>query len=294
MDGLEALSDSGCDLAPGDIVGGRYEILRLTCRREMSCAYLVKDRALLGEQFLLRAVRRSARGADGEPFDEAVEREMQVKSKLVHPLIQRMHDTGKTDTHHYAVLERLDGERLDKKVRREGPQKQGDVLGWALELCDVLGYLHGQDPPIVFGDVRPGSIFLCSDGHIRLLLDDCSRAYCRSIAGDAGALFAFGYPPPECCGKALPDPRMDVYALGATIWHLLSGEAPKEFPVPDVRVSNPAVDDWLAGTVLHTCLQPDPDRRYQSCKELAVALKGPRRKGARALWGRWRRKTPQR
>lgn len=257
----------------GDVIKGKYKILSLIGKGGMSRVFLAMDMELTNKQWAIKEVDRSAVDPTGRPIEQSLANEANLLARLDHPNIVRIVDTVKTDDFIYVVMDHVEGEALDKVVRREGPQREEDVQRWMLQVCDALGYLHRQHPPIIYRDMKPANIMLHPDGYIKLIDFGVSREYKDEARKDTIAFGTTGYAAPEQYGKAQTDARADIYAMGATMWHLLAGEAPPmEFPLPDVRTKNANVSEGFAEVIIPKCCRLERDKRYQTCDELAADL----------------------
>ncbi len=262
-------------LQRGDILKGRYEIQRQIGKGGMSRVFMAADLQLNNKLWAVKEVDRHAKDPAGRPIEQALAKEAQILSKLEHPKIVSIVDTETTADFIYVVMDYVEGESLDRIVRREGPQSEADVQRWMLEICDVLGYLHSQNPPIVYRDMKPNNIMLHPDGYVKLIDFGVVREYKdeADIRQDTIAFGTQGYAPPEQYGKAQTDARADIYAMGATMWHLLAGEAPSmEFPLRNVRERNPNIGEGFANTIIPKCTALERGSRYQSCEEVAADL----------------------
>ena len=143
--------------------------------------------------------------------------EASLLSKLDHPMIVDIVDIITTDKYIYVVMDYVEGVSLDKVIREEGPQSEENVQDWTMQICDALDYLHKQDPPIIYRDMKPSNIMLRPDGYVKLIDLGVAREYKDQSKKDTIAFGTEGYAPPEQYGKAQTDPRADIYALGATM-----------------------------------------------------------------------------
>ena len=154
------------------------------------------------------------------------------------------------------------------------PQKQEKVIDWARQLCNVLGYLHTQDPPIIHRDIKPSNIMLTPDGEIKLIDFGIAREFKDQKVADTTWLGTNGYAAPEQFGgKGQTDARTDIYCLGATLYHLVTGCNPSEPPYEKkpIRIINPNLSEGLERIILK-CTREDPNERYQSVAELLYDL----------------------
>lgn len=260
-------------LVKGDIVKGRYEILRLIGEGGMSRVFLAADLQLNNKQWAIKEVDRRATDPVGRPIEQSLASEADLLSRLDHPSIVDIVDIEKTEDYIYVVMDHVEGQSLDKVVREQGPQSEEDVQRWMLQICDAVGYLHRQNPPVIYRDMKPNNIMLHPDGYVKLIDLGVAREYKDEARKDTIAFGTTGYAAPEQYGKAQTDARTDIYGIGATMWHLLGGEAPPvEFPLPNVREKNERVGEGFADVIIPQCTQLERDARYQTCEELAADL----------------------
>lgn len=260
-------------LRPGDVLKGKYEIQRLIGAGGMSRVFLAVDLQLLNKLWAVKEVDRRAKDPAGRPIEQSLAHEAAMLSRLSHPGIVGIADVAYTPDFIYVVMDYVEGQPLDQLVQREGPQPEADVRDWMLQVCSALSYLHGQNPPVVYRDMKPANIILRPDGYVKLVDLGVAREYKQAQAQDTVAFGTQGYAAPEQYGLDQSDARVDVYGLGATMWHLLTGEAPPmEFPLRSVRDANPRVSEGFADVIIPRCTCVDRDERYQSADELAADL----------------------
>lgn len=158
-----------------------------------------------------------------------------------------------------------------------GPFSRKRALEIGVQLCDILRCLHGQNPPIIHRDVKPGNIIL--DGERAWLIDfGIARSYAADAEQDTTCLGTRAYAPPEQYGYAQTDPRADVYALGATLYTLLSGRT-------DVQNAKNTVRDFALCRILRRCTAFSPHQRYKDVGQLRTALLRAQHRLRRALTG---------
>lgn len=203
------------------------------------------------------------------------EREANILATLNHPSIPRIFDYFTQDSRSYLVLEFIDGKDLEAKISdTEGFISEQQVVSWAIELCDVLTYLHGHDPePIIFRDMKPSNVMINQHNHVMLVDFGIAKHF---QSGQKGTMIGTeGYAPPEQYrGEA--NQLADIYALGATLHHMLTRkdprlEAPFYFAECPVRKVNPNVNPEIE-TVISKALQYNPEDRYQSSAEMRDAM----------------------
>jgi outer membrane protein assembly factor BamB len=203
------------------------------------------------------------------------EREANLLATLRHPAIPRIYDYFTINDKAYLVLEFVQGKNLEQVISEtEGFFSQEQVLSWAVEICDVLDYLHSHEPePIIFRDVKPSNIMSTLQNHISLVDFGIAKVF---DSGQQNTMIGTqGYSPPDQYrGEATQ--KVDIYALGATLHHLLTLndpqlEAPFSFSERDIQKINPNVSPELVA-VVERALAYDPADRYESAAEMKVDL----------------------
>lgn len=257
----------------GEIIDGKYEVLREVGRGGMSVVYLAMDKRL-NKQWAIKEFRKDKDDASKQVALKALLDEANLMKKLDHPTLPRIVDI--IDEHHtvYIVMDYIEGESLNKVLDAYGAQPQEAVIEWAKQLSDVLDYLHTQSPPVIYRDMKPANIMLKPDGTVRLIDFGIAREYKEGKDGDTEAIGTRGYAAPEQFGgKGQTDARTDIYSLGVTLYHLVTGKNPAEPPyeIYPIRHWNPALSsglEWL----IQKCTQLNPNDRYQSCAEVTYVL----------------------
>jgi tRNA A-37 threonylcarbamoyl transferase component Bud32 len=159
---------------------------------------------------------------------EMFDREALLLSKLDHPNIAKVLDYFIENEHHYEVLEFIDGLDLRRFVKDRGPQPEEFVLNWASQICEVLIYLHSQSPPIVHRDLTPDNLVLSVNVGLVLIDFGAANAFIGTATGTMVGKQSY-MPPEQLRGKA--EPRSDIYALGCTLYFLLTGHDPMPLEV---------------------------------------------------------------
>lgn len=203
------------------------------------------------------------------------EREANILATLSHPSIPRIYDYFTVEDRSYLVLEFVHGQDLEQVINEtQGFLPEESVLGWAIELCDVLSFLHSHKPdPIIFRDMKPSNVMINQHNHIILVDFGIAKSF---QTGQKGTMIGTeGYSPPEQYrGEA--STLADVYALGATLHHLLTRrdprlEPPFSFAERPVRKINPAVSLELEA-IINTALQYNSQERFPSVEAMKDAL----------------------
>ncbi len=203
------------------------------------------------------------------------EREANVLATLHHPAIPRIFDYFTQAERSYLVMEFVTGKNLEQILNEaEGPISENQVIQWAIELCDVLGYLHNHEPePIIFRDIKPSNIMVNQYNQIVLVDFGIAKPFQTGQRGTQ--VGTEGYSPPEQY-RGDASQLADLYALGATMHHLLTNrdprmEAPFSFADRPARQLNPSVSQELEA-VLGRALQYNPEDRYNSAAEMKDAI----------------------
>lgn len=163
---------------------------------------------------------------------DAFQREVSFLAKLTHTSLPRLYEHFSTDEHWYIVMDFIEGETIEEYQNRTQNRRLllSEVLAVGLQLCTVLEYLHGQQPPIVFRDLKPANIIRASSGQLYLVDFGIARHFKLGQAKDTIALGSIGYSAPEQYGKAQTTPRADIYSLGAVLHQLLTANDPSDAP----------------------------------------------------------------
>lgn len=256
----------------GSVIDGKYKILNVVGKGGMSVVYLaMNERA--NKQWAIKEVRK-----DGMQSFEVVKQnlvaETDLLKKLNHPHLPSIIDVIDCDDTFLIVMDYIEGNPLSKALETSGAQNQDDVIEWAKQLCDVLGYLHSRKPPIIYRDMKPSNVMLKPDGNVMLIDFGTAREFKSTSVADTTCLGTQGYAAPEQFGgHGQTDARTDIYCLGATMYHLVTGHNPATPPYEmyPIRQWNPMLSSGLEEIILK-CTQRNPEDRYQSCAELLYAF----------------------
>src|SRR6266852_4031270 len=254
---------------------GRYVVTKILGEGGMGTALLATDKRTDDKLVVIKELVSD--NTDPAKFQEDVrnfKREVATLAHLDHPLISYVTDSFEEDSRYFMVQKYIEGENLEERMDRVNqPMKEREVLGLASEVLDILDYLAQQTPPIVHRDIKPANIIIGSKDKRAHLVDfGIARAdEAKNIKRkQTSALGTQGYAPPEQYqGNA--DPRSDLYALAATLHHLLTNRDPRDHPpfsYPPVRTFNPQLSPEIE-QVLTRAVNNDITQRYQS----AIAMK---------------------
>lgn len=261
----------------GTVLDGKYEILKEIGRGGMSIVYVAMD-LRLNKQWAIKEIKDDG-SQDTRTLLKGLEREANILKKVDHPVLPRIVDIIQKDNKVYVVMDYVEGRPLSKILAEQGAQPQDMVIQWAKDLASALDYLHSMDPPIIYRDMKPSNVMLRPDGKVKLIDFGTAKEYKIENNADTTALGTRGYAAPEQFGDAQgrgiynTDARTDIYCLGATLYHIVTGMNPCEPPykIEPIRKWNPGLSSGLE-KILIKCTQPNPNERYQSCSELLYAL----------------------
>lgn len=194
---------------------------------------------------------------------EMFNREAMFLSLLDHPNIAKVMDHFVEKDHHYEVIEFIDGLDLRRFVKERGPQPEDFVLSWAQQVCEILVYLHSQDPPVIHRDLTPDNLVLRVDGQLVLIDFGAANAFVGTATGTMVGKQSY-MPPEQLRGKAVP--QSDIYSLGGTCYFLLTGKDPTPLEVSQIRDGdNPGAN---LNPLLARCTAIDISDRYQTSEQL--------------------------
>ncbi|MCD8329373.1 MAG: serine/threonine protein kinase [Lachnospiraceae bacterium] len=256
----------------GSVVDGKYKILNQIGRGGMSIVYLaINEKA--NKLWAIKEMRRDG-ARDYEAVKQGLIAETDLLKKLRHESLPSIVDVIEEEDTFLVVMDYIEGKPLSTILAESGAQPQEEAVEWAKQLCDVLGYLHARNPPLIYRDMKPSNVMLRPDGRVILIDFGAVREFSGCRTEDTQCLGTRGYAAPEQYGgQGETTVRTDIYGLGATLYHLVTGQNPGEPPyemVP-IRSIHPALSSGLE-EILRKSTRPDPDERYQSCAELRFAL----------------------
>lgn len=260
------------ELSPETLLGDHYRILRVQARGGFNIVYLAEDIINLRQCIIKQALTQRSDTPDAYPWEA-----MQL-SRLKYPGLPEVYDVVIETGKWYSVVEYIEGRTLQDILNGSldfSPETQ--LFGWVTQMCDLLEYLHNQQPPLIVRDIKPGN-FVVHTGSDRVVLVDlsASRIYKPGKVKDTVVLGTPGYAPPEQYGRTQTDVRSDIYSLGVTIHQLLTRINPEpstqrlfEF-IPVLEVKPNFSPGW--DHIISRATQSEPDKRYQSILELKQDL----------------------
>jgi outer membrane protein assembly factor BamB/tRNA A-37 threonylcarbamoyl transferase component Bud32 len=265
-------------LSPGDTLQDRYEIRKFISKGGMGAVYLARDtrfpkvEKVVAVKEMIRTIRDSVTSRISL---ETFEREANIVASLNHSAIPKVFDYFHHERRVYLILEFIEGTDLESLLTEmDYPIPQEKVVDWAIQTCDVLTYLHNHQPnPIVFRDMKPSNIMLRQDGSIVLIDFGIAKIFQE---GKRGTMIGTeGYSPPEQY-RGISEPRGDIYALGATLHHLLTRRDPRKEPPftfneHPANAFNPSVTPELQA-ILSRALAYELEERYPSAHDMKLDL----------------------
>src|SRR5438874_5389113 len=278
-------------LTPQSILHQRYLILGQAGRGGMSAVYQAVD-TQSGNHHV--AIKEMSQGnLSTNELAEATARfqqEADLLGSLHHPNLPIIDDGFSEDGRSFLVMEYIDGKTLLQMLKDTGgrPLPVVNVLDYAIQLCNVLMYLHSHNPAIIFRDLKPTNVMVKGDGHVMLIDFGIARFFKEGQEQDTLFLGSPGYAPPEQHGTAQTNPRSDLYALGATLHCCLTGRDPfhaaDRFAFPPVQQINPLVPIEL-DQLIQRMVSLDEQRRPNSALEVRQALLNIKQKASEATTG---------
>ncbi|HEU4387591.1 MAG TPA: serine/threonine-protein kinase, partial [Blastocatellia bacterium] len=270
----------GAQLEPGTLLLDRYSIVKRVGGGGMGSVYQARDKRLADR---LCAVKEMIElFADESQRSKAIEdfkREAEVLAQLEHPSIPTIYDYFIEGGRYYLVMKWIGGGDLAEQMRlRGGRVEEVTVTKWAIQICDVLHFIHSQKPPIIYRDLKPANLMLDDRASRVMLVDFGIARIVRPTEKGVTAIGTMGYAPPELfAGKV--EPRSDVYSLGATLFHMLTGSDPQDNPLlifdftknPRPREIYPGITTDME-RILMKAVAHKPEERHASALEFMQVL----------------------
>ena len=264
-------------LPPDTILQARYRILSVQGVGGMGAVYRARDLRFSAVEKII-AVKEMVNAAPDPRLRrigiQNFEREANILAGLSHPAIPKIFDYFSEGNRSYLVLEFVEGQNLESLLeQRHQPFTQEEAIDWALQVCDVLAYLHSHKPPVIFRDIKPGNLMLRPDGRVMVIDFGIAKVFEH---GQRGTMIGTeGYSPPEQY-RGVAEPRGDLYALAATLHHLLTArdprlEPPFTFHERPIRLFNPDVAPEFEAVIMKA-LSYDIQDRFATVNEMAQSL----------------------
>jgi serine/threonine protein kinase len=270
-------------LAAGKVLNHRYEIVKRIGGGGMGAVYLAKDQNLGDAP---RAVKEMIEShIDDAQHEKAIadfKRESLLLTALEHSSIPTVYDYfyDEDSERFYLVMKFIPGNDLSSRLRNApgGRVDELTVTEWGIQVADVLHYLHTRPQQIIYRDLKPANLMIDTNNSRVMLIDFGIARWVNKKEKGVTAVGTMGYAPPELfSGQA--DPRVDIYSLGATLFHLLTGSDPQDNPLlifdftknPRPRQINPALSSEIE-RILMRAVEYKPEHRFQSGAELREVL----------------------
>jgi len=259
------------------LLKGRYEILAILGKGGMGCVYKVRDHQQRGKVLAVKELRSNK--LSEEKSQEALiqfQTEAQILARLTHPNLPKVYDYFSVPGAHYIVMEYIHGSTLEQvlSARHGKPVDERLALSWALQICRAMHFLSVQKPrPIIFRDLKPSNIMISRDNRIKLIDFGIARFFKEDKQEDTYVYGTPGYAAPEQYGTGQTDVRSDIFSLGATLHHCVTGRSPAESPLdfPEPRSLNPDLSRETAA-IINIALTQDMKKRFQSALEMKLAI----------------------
>jgi serine/threonine protein kinase len=270
-------------LPPGTLLSaGRYKIVKAVAAGGMGAVYRAIDIRFDDEPCAVKEMLDDfQKDVDRNQAVEWFKREAKLLLKLNHPYIPRVRDSFVENERHYLVMDFIEGRTLTELLAKEGnvPGLEGAhgvsearARSWAQQVCNVLAYLHRQNPPIIFRDLKPSNIMVTDQDEIRLIDFGIARTF--QSQRQSTIIMTIGYAPPEQL-HGMPEPRSDLYALGATLHRVLThhdaaNNKPDLFSFPPVRSLRPDISPAFEAVIMKA-LARSIEQRWSSAVEMERA-----------------------
>ena len=277
-------STAAVNLEEGKVLANRYRVEKVLGQGGMGAVYLARDGSLGDKAVAIKEMRVTAADDKGQQAAlKQFRQEAQFLANLEHPNLVQVSDFFTEEGRHYLVMAYVKGQNLGEAlVARRGAFPVAKVLEWGRQLAGVLHYLHTQEPPILFRDLKPSNIMLDSAGNVRLIDFGIARSFNPDgvTATFLQGMGSAGYSPLEQYqGAGGTDPRSDIYALGATLFHLITNRVPpspvelvsENKPMPSPRRWNPTLPGNV-DQILLKMLAVRKDDRYQTMEQVRALL----------------------
>ena len=271
--------DSGADntLKANTILINRYKIMGMLGGGGQGAVYQARDLNFPEAKRLVAIKEMNYPSAD--PNQRAAtlktfQREANILATLAHPAIPKIFDFFDQNNRAYLVMEFINGSDIEVLLAKTKSLPVNKIMEWCVDLCDVLEYLHGQQPePIIFRDIKPANVMVDHLGKIRLIDFGIAKKFVTGIKNTM--IGTEGYSAPEQY-KGDVTPLSDIYSLGATLHHILTRQDPRlappfSFDERPISEHNPEVPAPFI-EVIDKALKMDPKERFQSCSEMKEAV----------------------
>jgi serine/threonine protein kinase len=247
---------------------GRYRFIRELGHGGMGEVFMAHDLHLHNRPCVVKKIREDFCKEQGkENALKYFQQEARTLSQLSHPNIVQITDFFEEDGEYFLVMEYVEGKNLRQIVKERGsPVESKQVIDWAIQICSVLEYLHEHEPSIVYRDLKPSNLMVDVNGVLKLVDFGIARQYAAS--DEHTQVISEGYSAPEQY-RGFVDPRSDIYALGTTMYFLLTGEDP--VPLTPCKLQDTNIDDAIV-RIVETATSQNLDLRFQTAYAMRQAL----------------------
>lgn len=255
------------------VLNGRYKVLKIIASKGMSAVYLVEDSSL-HKKWCLKEIKKSNSGRDNVEY-EALIQEANIMKTLDHVGIPRITTIEEEGDSLFIVMDYVDGVSMKSWLVEKGKISQDITLLWMRQIVQTMMYLHNRRNPIFYRDMKPDNVMIQTDGNLKLIDFGISMVLQGKDDVILKALGTKGYAAPEQSKRGLKcDLRSDIYAMGKTMYFMLTGINPSQVDKKDmkrVREVDPTIDEEVEA-IVEKCCQENPNKRYQSCEDLLYDL----------------------
>lgn len=262
-------------LPKGHILNEKYMVEGLAGEGATGFVYIATEVSHPDRRWAIKEIwLSSSPGPEGMEQRELFRRECEILKGLEHPGLPGVIDEFIEGSRQYVVMEHIRGENLHRILKeRETPMTFQEVFPILQQLTGILEYLHSRRPPVIFRDLKPSNIMLTEDGRVKLIDFGIARLFSPEKTRDTFVMGTPGFSAPEQYGIGQSDPRTDIYALGVTIFHLLTKEDPERFAFkfPPLAETCKDVPLWFS-EIIDRSLSQNPGQRYDSVMEMRKAL----------------------
>ncbi len=251
-------------LRNGDMIDGKYQLKEVLGVGGMSVVWRAVD-VNLQKDWAIKETRKD------KGHKKVQDNEIEVLKKLDHPGLPRIVGKSKVGDSDVIIMDLVEGKSLGDILKEEGAQDEKKVIEWALQICDALYYLHSQNPPIIYKDMKPDNVMVRGENRDTIKIIDLGISVDKDTKLQKAGTPAYQ---PNEQREGYADERSDIYALGITMHYLVTGVKPKLGNYAPIRNWNPLLSEGLE-RIINKCVETDPSRRYQSMKGLINDLKHP-------------------
>jgi serine/threonine-protein kinase len=261
-------------LAVDSLLDNRYRIVRPLSAGGMGSVYVAHDQRL-GDPCAVKVLLHGDRAPTNDLLRRKFDDEKTILTRLHHAGIPRIRDFVVTDEHVFLVMDLIDGpsleQTLDEHLRQHGgPLPPSMVVEYACQILDVLVYLHDLDPPVIHRDIKPANVIIQRADNRAVLVDFGLARPLEASPRTQTLLATLNYAPFEQI-QGHAEQRSDLYALGATMFQLMSGVCPQPLDTPPLRDAWPHADEALAALVDRATAR-DKEQRFETARAMRAAL----------------------